>query len=76
MDTPRRHNAGTLAVGVSVNPLMVIPPNLDNFDIYGVCDSSCTSPVSIETILLYTHSVCAIHMNVCIIVNLLVILFV
>ena len=58
MDTPRRHNAGTVAVGVGVSPLMIIPPHLDNFNIYGVCESGCTRPVSMETITLI---VCVSH---------------
>ena len=49
MDTPRRYDAGTLSIGHSVTPIELIPPGQDNFDVYGFCEPSCTSEVSIHT---------------------------
>ena len=42
LDTPRCFDAGVMSVGHQVLPTMVIPPQLENFDVFGVCDSSCT----------------------------------
>ena len=49
VDSPRRYDAGTLAIGHRVNPTELIPPGQDNFDVYGFCEPSCTSEVSIHT---------------------------
>ena len=42
LDDARCFDAGVMSVGNLVFPTMVIPPGLDNFDVFGVCDSSCT----------------------------------
>ena len=62
VDSPRRYDAGTLAIGHRVTPTELIPPGQDNFDIYGFCEPSCTSEVSIHTpaissIVLVCHKV-------------------
>ena len=46
LSTGRKHNAGALSVGHNVTPLMIVPPGVSKFSIYGTCDSSCTSMVS------------------------------
>ena len=53
MDTPRRYDAGTLSIGHSVAPTELIPPGQDNFDVYGFCEPSCTSEVSIHAYTAY-----------------------
>ena len=45
IETPRKYNSGSLAVGSDVTPYMVIPPQQENFDVYGICDTSCTGQV-------------------------------
>ena len=46
LDIPRKYDAGVMTIGYQVDLLQIIPPHQDNFNIYGVCNSSCTSQVS------------------------------
>ena len=55
VDTPRRYDAGTLSIGHFVTRTELIPPGQDNFDVYGFCEPSCTSEVSI-----HTHAACSV----------------
>ena len=43
--TPREFNAGISGVGSEVNSNLFVPPNTDEFNIYGYCTSGCTSQV-------------------------------
>eukprot|EP00731_Ephydatia_muelleri_P012124 Em0006g1018a len=42
-ETPPAHEAGILAVGHMITPLMVIPPNAKSFSIFALCGASCMS---------------------------------
>ena len=53
VDIPRKYDAGVMTIGHTVNFMQIVPPHQDNFDIYGVCDSSCTSQVSIVYCVIY-----------------------
>ena len=48
--SPREHDAGMLAVGYSVNPHMVIPPNAKNFTITSFVHEECTNKVCLINI--------------------------
>ena len=41
-DCPRCFDAGVMSVGHRVYHTMIIPPGQSNFNVFGVCDSSCT----------------------------------
>ena len=43
--TPREYNASVSGVGAEVNSNLFVPPNIAEFDIYGYCNSDCTSQV-------------------------------
>ena len=45
--SPREYDAGMLAVGYSVTPHMVVPPNAKNFTITGFVHEECTNRVSL-----------------------------
>ena len=45
LDTPLKYDAGALLFGSGVFRFMVIPPKMDTFDVYVMCDSSCTAKV-------------------------------
>ena len=45
--TPRQHNAGIFGLGSVINTNLFIPPNTDQFNVYGYCPSSCTNQVKI-----------------------------
>jgi hypothetical protein len=61
IDTPRKYDAGSIAVGATVTPFMVIPPHQENFNVYGICDTSCTGQhfpeegVTVFASILHTH---------------------
>jgi hypothetical protein len=61
IETPRKYNSGSLAVGSDVTPYMVIPPQQENFDVYGICDMSCTGQhlpqegITVFANMLHTH---------------------
>ena len=42
------YEAGSFAVGASVSPLSIIPPNQESFIIYGLCSMKCTDEVSVD----------------------------
>ena len=42
---PRRYNASITGIGAEVNSNLFVPPNVDEFDIYGYCNSDCTNQV-------------------------------
>ena len=44
--TPRQFNAGIIGIGAEVNSNLFVPPNVNQFDIYGYCPGSCTRQVS------------------------------
>ena len=44
-DSAPEHLAGAFAVGHHPTPSMIIPPEVENFVITGVCHSSCTESV-------------------------------
>ena len=46
---PREHDAGVLYLGHSVFPTMIIPPDVDNYTISGVCGAQCTERVPLFT---------------------------
>ena len=54
-DCPRSFDAGVISVGHRVTPFMVIPPNQDNFNVFGVCNSDCTQ-VSFCNAHTHTHT--------------------
>ena len=41
----RQYNSSVSGVGAEVNTNLFVPPNTDNFDIYGYCNSDCTRQV-------------------------------
>lgn len=47
IDTPRQYDAGILFLGHAVAPVMIIPPNANNFTTIGLCSNPCTNKVSI-----------------------------
>ena len=47
LSTGRKYNAGAVSIGHAVTPAMIVPPRVSKFSIYGTCDSSCTSKVSV-----------------------------
>ena len=42
---PREFNAGISGVGSEVNSNLFVPPNTDEFNVYGYCTSGCTRQV-------------------------------
>ena len=48
LDIPRKYDAGVMSIGyrIDFSQKLIVPPHQDNFDIYGICDSSCTNQVS------------------------------
>ena len=59
--TPRRYNSSISGVGAEVNTNLFVPPNIDEFDIYGYCNSDCTSQVC----KMIYNSVLYVQMHVC-----------
>ena len=45
IDTPRQYDAGILFLGHAVAPVMIIPPNSNNFKTIGLCSDPCTTTV-------------------------------
>ena len=43
--TPRQYNAGISGIGAEVNSNLFVPPDTDQFNIYGYCPSTCTNQV-------------------------------
>ena len=43
--TPREFNAGISGLGSEVNSNLFVPPNSDEFNVYGYCTSGCTNQV-------------------------------
>ena len=41
--TPRQYNAGLSGLGSQVNENLFVPPNTNQFNIYGYCPSTCTN---------------------------------
>ena len=44
--TPRQFNASIMVVGAQIDRNLFVPPNVDQFNIYGYCPGSCTQEVS------------------------------
>ena len=44
--TPKQFNAGIIGIGAAVNSNLFVPPNVNQFNIYGYCPASCTRQVS------------------------------
>ena len=42
---PRKHDAGIITVGNVVNPLMIVPPFAQQYNIVSKCPARCTSQV-------------------------------
>lgn len=45
IDTGRQYDAGILFLGHAVAPVMIIPPNTNNFKTIGLCSDPCTKTV-------------------------------
>ena len=43
--TPRQFNASLAGIGSQVNTNLFVPPNTNQFNIYGYCPSTCTNNV-------------------------------
>uniref|UniRef100_A0A1X7UIG5 DOMON domain-containing protein n=1 Tax=Amphimedon queenslandica TaxID=400682 RepID=A0A1X7UIG5_AMPQE len=61
IDTRRQYDAGILFLGHAVAPVMIIPPNTNNFKTIGLCSGPCTktyfpsSGMHIFASMLHTH---------------------